>query len=169
MLLLAANPEAPFLRGEDAKLFAGMVREGCETLAKMIPSDGEGAEHLITVDVTGCRDRDEAEAIARAVADSPLVKTAILGADPNWGRIVSAAGYAGVDFDESELSLELDGVPLYRDGAPVLFDADAVSSRLRENRDVHLQLTLRRGDASIRFWTCDLSAEYIRLNADYTT
>ena len=169
VLLLAANAEDPFLRGEDAKIFAGMVREGCETLAKMIPDDGEGAEHLITVEVNGCRDREEAERIARAVADSPLVKTAIHGADPNWGRIVSAAGYAGVDFDESELSLELDGVPLYRDGAPVPFDAEAVSARLRANRDVRLKLTLRRGDASIRFWTCDLTAEYIRLNADYTT
>ena len=72
-----------------------MVREACVTLARMIPDDGEGATHLITIDVEGCRDREEARAIARAVADSPLVKTAIHGADPNWGRIVSAAGYAG--------------------------------------------------------------------------
>ena len=83
--------------------FAGMVREACEQLARMIADDGEGATHFITIDVEGCRDLEDARAIARAVADSPLVKTAIHGADPNWGRIVSAAGYAGVPFEEGEL------------------------------------------------------------------
>jgi glutamate N-acetyltransferase/amino-acid N-acetyltransferase len=135
----------------------------------MIPDDGEGATHLIEVRVTGCRDREEARTIARAVADSPLVKTAIHGADPNWGRIVSAAGYAGVDFDENELSLRLNGVDLYRDGAPLPFDAEAVSRVLRGARDVLVELQLRRGDGAITFWTSDLTAEYVRLNADYTT
>jgi glutamate N-acetyltransferase/amino-acid N-acetyltransferase len=135
----------------------------------MIPDDGEGATHLITIDVEGCRDREQARTIARAVADSPLVKTAIHGADPNWGRIVSAAGYAGVPFEERELSLWLNGVLLYQEGAPSNFDAAAVSSRLKQERDVHIRLTLTHGEASIRFWTCDLTADYIRLNADYTT
>src|SRR6202011_5300402 len=100
--------------GDDLKVFATMVREVCVELARMIPDDGEGATHLITIDVEGCRDREQARAIARAVADSPLVKTAIHGADPNWGRIVSAAGYSGVAFDESDLSLWLNEVPLYK-------------------------------------------------------
>ena len=101
------------------------------TLARMIPDDGEGATHLITIDVEGCRDREQARAIARAVADSPLVKTAIHGADPNWGRIVSAAGYAGVPFEERELSLWLNDVPLYQSGVPVLFDAASHLGGLR--------------------------------------
>ncbi|QDV33913.1 bifunctional glutamate N-acetyltransferase/amino-acid acetyltransferase ArgJ [Tautonia plasticadhaerens] len=168
LMLSGARGELP-LRGADLTLFAGMVREACESLSRMIPDDGEGATHLITVEVRGCRDRDQARQVARAVADSPLVKTAIHGADPNWGRIVSAAGYSGVMFDESELSLDLDGVPLYRDGAPVAFDAAAVSDRIKNNREVTITLTLKQGDASIRFWTCDLTAEYVRLNADYTT
>jgi glutamate N-acetyltransferase/amino-acid N-acetyltransferase len=138
-------------------------------LARMIADDGEGSTHLITIDVEGCRDREQARTIARAVADSPLVKTAIHGADPNWGRIVSAAGYAGVAFEEHELSLWLDDVPLYRAGVPLAFDAAAVSARLRAQREVHIRLVLAQGDASIRFWTCDLTAEYIHLNADYTT
>jgi glutamate N-acetyltransferase / amino-acid N-acetyltransferase len=146
-----------------------MVEEACAALARMIPDDGEGAGHLITIHVEGCHDRAEARSIARAVADSPLVKTAIHGADPNWGRIVSAAGYAGIAFEETELSLWLDGVALYANGTPLDFDAEAVSQRLRAEREVTIRLLLKRGTASIRFWTCDLTAEYVRLNADYTT
>ena len=157
------------LRGDDLAAFAALVRDVCMDLARMIPDDGEGATHLITIDVEGCRDREEARAIARAVADSPLVKTAIHGADPNWGRIVSAAGYAGVPFEERELSLWLNGVALYRGGAPLPFDAGSVSAQLRAQRETHIRLVLSNGPASIRFWTCDLTADYIRLNADYTT
>ena len=134
-----------------------------------IADDGEGATHRIQILVEGCKDREEARTIARAVADSPLVKTAIHGADPNWGRIVSAAGYAGIPFDENELSLTLNGTPLYRDGTPLDFDAQAVSHDLRANRDTTIHLTLNRGLARIEFWTSDLTAEYVRLNADYTT
>jgi glutamate N-acetyltransferase/amino-acid N-acetyltransferase len=157
------------LRGDDLAAFAALVRDGCVEMARMIPSDGEGATHLITIDVEGCRDRDEARAIARAVADSPLVKTAIHGADPNWGRIVSAAGYAGVAFEENDLSLWLNGVALYRRGAPLPFDAAAVSAQLQAQRETQIRLLLTNGSASVRFWTCDLTADYIRLNADYTT
>ncbi|WP_435011077.1 bifunctional glutamate N-acetyltransferase/amino-acid acetyltransferase ArgJ [Tundrisphaera lichenicola] len=154
---------------EDVEALAGMITEACITLARMIPDDGEGATHLITIDVEGARNRDDARAIARAVADSPLVKTAIHGADPNWGRIVSAAGYAGVPFDEPDLSLWLNEVHLYKDGVPLPFDDAATSAHLRANRETHIRLVLNHGDAAIRFWTCDLTAEYIRLNADYTT
>jgi glutamate N-acetyltransferase/amino-acid N-acetyltransferase len=169
LLLAAGTAERPVLKGDDLKAFAALVRDACAELARMIADDGEGATHLITIDITGCRDRDAARAIARAVADSPLVKTAIHGADPNWGRIVSAAGYAGVPFDESELSLWLNDIPLYRDGVPLPFDAPAASALLKARRDTHIRLTLNQGTAAIRFWTCDLTAEYIRLNADYTT
>ncbi len=117
----------------------------------------------------GCLDTEEARRIAKAVADSPLVKTAIHGADPNWGRIVSAAGYAGVPFDEPEMSLWINNFPLYREGAPVPFDEAAVSAHIRHNRETQIRLVFTRGSASTRVWTCDLTAEYIRLNADYTT
>ncbi len=169
LILAGGDPARPPLVGPALVEFAVMVREACVDLARMIPDDGEGATHLITVDVEGARDRDQARAIARAVADSPLVKTAIHGADPNWGRIVSAAGYAGVPFEESELSLWLNGIPLYVDGAPLPFDAAAASASLKANRDTRIRLVLAQGAAAIRFWTCDLSAEYVRLNAEYTT
>jgi glutamate N-acetyltransferase/amino-acid N-acetyltransferase len=169
VLMLARPSDGPPLAGDDLKRFASAVRDSCAELARMIPDDGEGATHLITIDVTGCRDREEARRIARTVADSPLVKTAIHGADPNWGRIVSAAGYAGVPFAESEMSLALNGIPLYQDGAPLPFDESAVSANLRAHRETHIALTFTRGAGSARFWTCDLTAEYVRLNADYTT
>ena len=117
----------------------------------------------------GLRVVDDARAIARAVADSPLVKTAIHGADPNWGRIVSAAGYAGVAFREEELSLSINDVSVYEDGIPASFDAESLSSGIKRDRNVSLRLKLKSGSESVRFWTCDLTAEYIRLNADYTT
>ena len=107
--------------------------------------------------------------IARSIGDSPLVKCAVSGGDPNWGRIVSAAGYAGVPFDPAKVSLTLQGIDLYRDGAPLEFD-DAVASRqIKENRDVRIVLTLGEGQAAVRFWASDLTAEYVRLNADYRT
>jgi len=169
LFLAGSNSDRPFLRGDDLIAFSAVVKELCIDLARMIPGDGEGATHRITIDVRGCRDRQEAETIARSVADDALVKTAIHGADPNWGRIVSAAGHSGVIFDEPEMSLTLNGVPLYAEGTPLPFDADAVSRNLRENRETSIELTFTRGSAAIRFWTCDLTAEYVRLNADYTT
>ena len=169
LALSRAAPDVIPLHGADLSAFAAGFRSAAEELAVMIPADGEGATHLITVEVSGCKDASEARAIAKAVADSPLVKTAIHGADPNWGRIVSAAGYAGVPFDESEVSLHLNDILLYEDGVPVPFDGAAASESLRALRDISVRLSLKRGDASARFWTCDLTAEYVRLNADYTT
>ena len=170
-VLLLANGESGGkpLKGADLNAFAALIKTACIDLAKMIPGDGEGATHRITIDVEGAGSRDDALAIARAVANSPLVKTAIHGADPNWGRIVSAAGYAGVAFAEADLSLWLNGVPLYRDGVPLGFDAAAVSADLRAHRETSIRLVLNQGSATIRFWTCDLTADYVRLNADYTT
>jgi glutamate N-acetyltransferase/amino-acid N-acetyltransferase len=169
LLLAGGDPAGPPLRGAGLDAYARMVHDACQALARMIPDDGEGATHRIEVIVRGAKDRDEARTIARAVADSPLVKAAIHGADPNWGRIVSAAGYSGVPFEEGELSLAMNGVPLYRNGSPLPFDAQAVSSGIRTRRDVRIELGLRRGDGQVTFWTSDLTAEYVRLNADYTT
>ena len=170
VLILANGASgAADLAGDDLRAFGKLVADACMDLARMIPEDGEGATHTITLDVEGCKDRDEARTLARAVADSPLVKTAIHGADPNWGRIVSAAGYAGIPFAEDELSLWLNGTALYEKGVPLPFDAPAVSAHLRAERETHIRLVFARGSASVRFWTCDLTAEYVRLNADYTT
>jgi glutamate N-acetyltransferase/amino-acid N-acetyltransferase len=169
LLLSSTAASEPILSGDDLGIFVRMVRSACTSLARAIADDGEGATHLITIEVAGCESAADARAIARAVADSPLVKTAIHGADPNWGRIVSAAGYAGVPFQEAELSLWVNEVAVYRQGTPVPFDARALSHQIRSRREVLLRLKLESGSAHTRFWTCDLTAEYIRLNADYTT
>jgi glutamate N-acetyltransferase / amino-acid N-acetyltransferase len=170
-VLLVANGAAggPPLMGADLNTFRRTLDEVCIDLAKAIAGDGEGSTHLVTIEISGCASRASALAIAKTVANSPLVKTAIHGADPNWGRIVSAAGYADVPFDPKGVTLYLNGCLLYKDGAPVPFDGNAVSRSIRDNRDTLVQLSFREGDAAVRFWTADLTAEYVRLNADYHT
>jgi glutamate N-acetyltransferase/amino-acid N-acetyltransferase len=170
-VLLLANGAAggPVLTGSALAKFQATLVEVCEDLAQQIPADGEGASHFITVEVHGCRTRDEATQVARAIANSPLVKTAVAGNDPNWGRVVSAAGYSGVAFDPSKVSLHLNGSLLYEHGRPASFDGDAISASMAASRNTHLVLLLEEGEASARFWTTDLTAEYVRLNADYHT
>ena len=153
----------------DGAAFAAALGEVCEELAMDIVRDAEGATHFVTVDVTGLPTDADAAKIARAVADSPLVKTAVHGADPNWGRIVSAAGYAGVPFDPGRFSLDINGHAVCRDGVPTGFAEEEVSASIRDNRDCALSLDFGSGDGACRFWTCDLTAEYVRLNAEYTT
>ncbi len=170
VLLLASGAAGGTpLAGNDLKVFMEALGEVCVELARAIPADGEGAEHLITIDVEGCADRVAAHTIAKTVAESPLVKTAVAGADPNWGRIVSAAGYSGVPFDPAGVDLVVNGTLLYEQGAPVEFDEASVSDSLRNNRDTSIVLRFREGSQRVRFWTTDLTAEYVRLNADYHT
>jgi glutamate N-acetyltransferase / amino-acid N-acetyltransferase len=170
-VLLLANGAAGGepLAGDDLATFQTALDEVCVELAKAIAGDGEGATHLVTIEVTGCATRESALELAKTVANSPLVKTALHGADPNWGRIVSAAGYANVPFNPNGVRLRLNGFLLYQDGAPVEFDGKAVSTSIRDNRDTLIQLDFSDGTASRRFWTADLTAEYVRLNADYHT
>ena len=170
-VLLYANgaAKADELSEHDLNHFASELRLLCRELARKIPEDGEGVSHLITIDVVGCKDRDSAKQIAKQIANDPLVKTAICGADPNWGRIVSAAGNAGVPFDTTKVDLSINGFELFESGAPLPFDKAMVSNSIRENRETHFRIRFGEGDGSIRFWTTDLTCEYVRLNSDYTT
>jgi glutamate N-acetyltransferase/amino-acid N-acetyltransferase len=168
-LLLFANGSGERLQGPALAQFAAAVTSVCADLACAIAADAEGAAHLVRINVDGLHTEQEARQVARAIADSALVKTAIFGADPNWGRIVSAAGYAGVAFEEKDLSLWLGETLLYEAGRPLPFDKAAVSAYLKKNRDIDVRLRFTLGNASCTFWTCDLTYEYVRLNADYTT
>ena len=170
-VLLLANGAAGGkpLSGTGLAAFAEALHAACEALAREIADDGEGATHVLRIEVTGCEHRDAARQIARAIGDSPLVKTAVHGADPNWGRIVSAAGYAGVAFDPQRLVLHVNGTLLFRDGAPVAFDADAVSASIKGSRDTLIEVDFQSGPGRIRFYSSDLTAEYVHLNADYHT
>jgi len=170
-VLLLANGAAggAELTPEDRETFQHALHRVCERLARDIADDGEGATHVICLDVEGCRTFDDARRIARSVANSALVKTAIHGADPNWGRIVSAAGYADVPFDPQGVSLDVQGFTLYKTGVPQPFDERTVSQAIRTERETRIRLQFSEGTARVRFWTSDLTAEYVHLNADYRT
>jgi glutamate N-acetyltransferase/amino-acid N-acetyltransferase len=144
------------------------IREVCQELSQKIIRDAEGAAHFVTVDVSGLRTRPEAKLIAKAICEGALVKTAITGNDPNWGRIVSAAGYTSVEFREEDVSLWVNGTLLYQAGAPAAFDAAAVSKSMASG-EVHIDLRFALGTASAKMWTSDLTQEYVRLNSEYTT
>jgi glutamate N-acetyltransferase/amino-acid N-acetyltransferase len=140
-----------------------------ETLAKAIARDGEGARKLITIEIAGASSSDAAQQIARWIANSPLVKTAIAGSDPNWGRIICAAGNAGVKFDPAKVDIDLQGVPVCRAGLAAEFDDAELKEKL-DAPDCSIRFALQgRGKASARFWTCDLTERYIEINGSYRT
>ena len=168
VLLLANGMGAP-LEGHDLSAFTGAVNGLCAELARSIAADAEGANHLVVIDIEGCRSDAEAKQIAKTIAESQLVKTAIYGGDPNWGRFVSAAGYSGVMFDDKDLTLWMGDMLLFRAGMPLPFDAAAASNYLKRHREVHLRLRFTLGPGRCTYYTCDLTPEYVRLNADYTT
>ncbi len=151
-----------------AKLFADALSDVCQSLAYQIAADGEGATKVVRIVVKEAASETDARAMARAIANSPLVKCAMHGNDPNWGRIVSAAGLAGVRFDPDRCTLTLQGAPVFRNGQPVPFNADEISQSLNAS-EVAVELRCRLGRAQATCWTCDLSKEYITINADYHT
>ena len=150
------------------KRFTAALNEVCQSLAYQIAADGEGATKVVTITVRNARDDVSARAIARAIANSPLVKCAMNGNDPNWGRIVSAAGLAGVPFNPDRSALTLQGTVVFRAGQPLKFDAEKVSRSLAAP-EVKVILDCRLGKAEATCWTCDLSKDYVTINADYHT
>ena len=167
MVLLLANGESGVHLGGNELLFEEALEHVCRTLAKKIARDGEGATKLITITLRN--PPEKGEKIARTIAESPLVKTACFGNDPNWGRIVAAAGRAGVHFDPAALVVRLAGFEVFRNGEPCAFDAAAVSRAMKQDE---LRIELVFGgveEPALDFWTCDLSYDYVKINADYTT
>jgi glutamate N-acetyltransferase/amino-acid N-acetyltransferase len=151
-----------------AALLAGMVAVSRE-LAIGIVRGGEGATKLVTVNVHDARSIADAQRVAKTIANSPLVKTAIHGADPNWGRIVAAAGRAGVDFDINRVTVHVGGVLLFENGLPHDEAAPQAEAHLRE-AEIQIDVDLGTGGkAHTTVWTCDLSAEYVRINGEYRT
>ncbi|HYO10687.1 MAG TPA: bifunctional glutamate N-acetyltransferase/amino-acid acetyltransferase ArgJ [Tepidisphaeraceae bacterium] len=167
-LLASGASGATVGAARDARAFADALDEVCRSLAHQIALDGEGATRVVAITVRRATSAGAARAMARAIASSPLVKSAMHGNDPNWGRIVSAAGYAGVPFDADRCALTLQGTPVFRAGRPLPIDAAAVSASLNA-KDVIVDLDCRAGTGSATVWTCDLSKEYVTINADYHT
>ncbi len=170
VLLLASGASGVGIASDsDREILQQAIDEVCIEVARMIPSDGEGATHLVTIDIMGSSSRDDAHRIAKTVAESGLVRTAITGNDPNWGRIVSAAGYAGVAFDPNAVTLRINGTLIYEAGMPVSYDEKAVSESMRENFEVNVELGFGEGDTNLRFWGSDLTCDYVTFNSEYTT
>jgi len=149
--------------------FVGALTGVCRELALGIVRGGEGATKLITVVVNGAASPTEARKAAKAIANSLLVKTAVHGGDPNWGRLIAVAGRAGVAFELSRAAVAIGSTVLFRDGRPYDDASPEAADYLTANTDVLLTVSLGAGTASSTVWTCDLSAEYVRINADYRT
>ena len=151
------------------KAFEAALTDVLESLAQQIARDGEGARKLVTIDVEGAANEKAAEKIARAIANSPLVKTAIAGSDPNRGRILCAAGYAGVAFDPRKADIHMQGVPVCRGGLAADFSEDELKTKL-DQPDCFIRFVIRGGERGrARFWTCDFTKGYIDINASYRT
>ncbi len=171
-LLVLANGAAgaPSIRSGIAshRAFAGALEDVCRSLALQIVADGEGAQRVIEIEVRGAKKENDARRIAETIATSPLVKTAFAGGDPNWGRVFAAAGRSGVRFDPALVDIKMAGIAVLRRGQPLDFNERAASNRLLAEH-VPIVLHLHAGTASARYWTCDFTAEYVRINASYRT
>jgi glutamate N-acetyltransferase/amino-acid N-acetyltransferase len=172
VLLLASGVAGVTITDSELADFVALLRVVCIDLAKKIARDGEGATKLIEIRVTGAAHAQMAHRVADSIACSPLVKTAIHGNDPNWGRVVCAAGYSGAEIDPDTLTLDFglgaEQIRLVAAGMPLVADLNAASNLLKRE-DVFITLDLGLGDAATTVWTCDFSKEYVEVNAHYTT
>ena len=169
VLLLASGQSGVRLKDSGTgKAFTKALKEVCESLAEQIVSDGEGVQHVVRLFVEQAKSRKEALQVARAIAHSALVKTAWAGADPNWGRILAAAGYSGAAIDPKRVNIFIGDQQVCKAGQAFAFDEAAAHEHLSQSR-CEVRVQLGRGRAQVRFYTTDLTAEYVRINADYST
>jgi glutamate N-acetyltransferase / amino-acid N-acetyltransferase len=168
VIALANGASGVQLAGDALQPFEQGLYQVCEYLAKRIVKDGEGASRIFEVRVSGAADADAARRIARAIAESQLVKTAVHGGDPNWGRIIAAAGRAGAPIDVSRARLHLQNTLVFENGRPTEYDERALVEAMQTD-EVTIALTLSDGDGKAHFWSSDLTAEYVQINAHYRT
>ncbi len=157
-------------QGAAASRFSAALEEVLQSLTKMIVADGEGAEHLVRIEVEGARTALDAVQIARTVACSQLVKTAIHGCDPNWGRILAAAGRSGARFNPDHVSVRIGKVEIFREGRPTMTKkTEAKAATTMGRQEYVISISVGKGRGVGHYWTCDLGHEYVRINADYRT
>ncbi|MGH9528771.1 MAG: bifunctional ornithine acetyltransferase/N-acetylglutamate synthase [Terriglobales bacterium] len=169
VLILASGESGISLKAPMAlKKFRGALFSICQSLARQIVADGEGVQHVVRLHIEQARSRDEALRVANAISRSLLVKTAWAGADPNWGRILAAMGASGLPIDPNRVDISIGKQKVCRGGVSNPFDERQAHAELaKPESDIRIQL--RRGSASLTFLTTDLTAEYVRINADYST
>ena len=153
---------------EDYNIFYSALLSVCQEMAKAIAADGEGATKLITISINNAKSKKDADTIARAVANSPLFKTAMNGNDANWGRILSVAGNSGVDFTPEKVSIKFDDMIILEPNYSVNFDEEKAKKILNKEQ-VTVSVDLDEGDQSSTWWTCDYSEGYIKINSSYRT
>jgi glutamate N-acetyltransferase/amino-acid N-acetyltransferase len=169
LLLLASGASNVRPSAKERKVLREVITWAMESLAEQIAADGEGARKLIVVRTVGFKTKDDARRVARAVANSPLVKTAIAGSDPNWGRILAAAGYSGVVFNPADIDIELQRLPVCRGGLAADFNEAELKQKLDES-EVRIRIVHKHGGkGEARFFTCDLTEGYIQINGSYRT
>ena len=167
VLLLASGKSGITLKSM-RKEFERALNNVCSSLAKQIVADGEGVTHVVRLKIEQARNRDQARQIARAIATSSLVKTAWAGADPNWGRILAAIGYSSVKINPAHISVFLGPQAVFRNGAACAFDKNAAHQYMSQP-EYEIRVTLGAGKNALEFLSCDLTAEYVHINADYST
>ena len=170
-LLLASGAAGGETFGGDhpaLPLLGAALQQVATTLTRKLARDGEGASKLLEVRVDSAASIEDARRVAKTVAGSMLLKAAVFGNDPNWGRVLDAVGYSGVEAEEERLALAIQAVEVFRDGEPVPFDKTALSQALAHG-DVHVRIDLGAGEATATAWGCDLTPEYVRINSEYTT
>ena len=155
-------------KGDDYQKFFETLKNICVEMTKRIAADGEGATKFITINVTGAESFADAKKVGMSVANSPLVKTAFFGQDANPGRTICAVGYSGVKVVPEKISIKFGGLTVYDKGLVTKFDADAMKKILTAH-DIIVDISLGLGDSSATIYTCDLSFQYVKINADYTT
>jgi glutamate N-acetyltransferase/amino-acid N-acetyltransferase len=169
VLLLASGAcGAVYAPGYHPQVEAALL-EVCQSLAHQIVDDGEGVTHVVTLQINRAHSTADAKKIAKAIAHSPLCKTAWSSADPNWGRIIAAAGYSGVHFDPSRVSIHIGRHPVFEHGTVSPSFNKAATHATMQQREFTITVDMAQGDASCRFLTCDLTGEYVRINADYSS
>ena len=169
VLLMASGKSGVAAQGKAVPAFEAALHRVCNSLAHAIVADGEGVTHVVTLEIAGAPCNDDARAVARSIATSPLCKTAWSSADPNWGRLLAAAGRAGVSFDPAHVSIKIAGLPVFEHGVRAPDFDEAATHTAMSNREYTIMIHLGSGDGSARFVTCDLTQEYVRINADYST
>ncbi len=164
----AGNPVISSASGDDYRIFYQALEALLVRLSRMIVTDGEGATKIVEIRVTAADTEQNAVQAAKAVANSNLVKTAIHGEDANWGRIIAAIGYSGIEFDPAEVEIFFDGVPILRRGYVINF-SESEAKKVLQQKELTITVDLNRGQAAASFLTCDLSKEYVAINANYRT
>ena len=172
MVIVLANGEANNAKiteeNADYQIFFDKLMMLCTELAKQIAADGEGASKFLTINVKGAKSFADAKTVGMAIANSPLVKTAFFGEDPNWGRVICAVGYSGADMVPEKTVVKFGGITIFANGTGATYDEKALAHVMKE-KDIVIDIELNMGQEDATVWSCDLSYEYVKINGEYQT